>query len=163
MSSSVKCGWSFWCSEIMHVKPFTLCTWHRVLRKTLLLLRGNRYERGAWFSSFLVHTTPFYQLCHSGVVFLRRIHCESRFPPFFIVVLLTDGQQINHREKKLLHSRIGASQLQEVSAGEGNKESWTSGQRSNCTFVCSWLSTESLPADCRLLESDIWECLCKIK
>lgn len=77
--------------------------------------------------------------------------------------LLTYHQKINHRGKKLLHSCIGASQLQEIRTEEGNKESWTFGQRSNYIFICNRLCIKSVPANCKFLESDIWGCICKIK
>lgn len=112
---------------------------------------------------FLLHSTAFYLLGHSGVVLLRSICCESFFLPFFMAFLLTYRQQINHRGKKLLHPCIGASQWQEIRTGEGNKESWTFGQRSNYIFIRNRLHIKSLPVTCKFLESDLWGCICKIK
>lgn len=150
-------------NKITYVKLLALRAWHIILLKSSLLLHSNTYEHAALFLlNFLIHSTPFYLLRHSGVIFLRSIHCESFFPPFFMVFLLTYRQKINQRGKKLLHSCTGASELQEIRTGEGNKESWTFRQRSNYIFILNRQNIKSLPVNSKLLESDTWGCICKI-
>lgn len=139
-----------------------MCLEHRFMKFAIIT---QKYIRTCSFIlvKILLHSTPFYLPGHSGVVPLRSICCESFFPAFSMAFLLTYRQKINHRGKKLLHPCIGASQRQEIRTGEGNKGSWTFGQRSNYIFIRNRLRVISLPVTCKFLESDPWGCICKIK
>ena len=106
-----------------------MCLIH-ILLKSLFLLCRNRYDHVALF---LTHRTSFY-LFTLELGFWEVLILHHFLP--FTVFLLTYHQKINHRGKKLLHSCMAASQLQEFRTGEGNKESWTFGQRSNY-FICN--------------------------
>lgn len=124
-----------WLNEIRHVKLLALCTWCIVLLKSLLLLHRNSYEYVALFLTFLIHSTPFYLLCHSGGVFLRSIPCESFFPPFFIGFFAYLSSE-NKSQRKEITSLLLWSQLATGNQNcEGNKESWTFGQRSYCNSI----------------------------
>lgn len=94
---------------MMDVKPLALCL--HSFTKMFIFIQVSSYA--------VFHFTH----SHSGVVFLRSVYFVSFFPPFFIVFLRTYYQKINHQGEKLLHSCLGANQLQEFRTGKRNKES----------------------------------------